>query len=225
MCRTPIITNLCEVGKKFCCMGFRWGRKKKTNVPPGLKFYPPCTDTLLEGRKSGAGLSLPVGWVLIREKRRETMNDSILAVFFKSREENYAVEISSVEKIIEYEVPKPIPESSEYLTGVIRYQENVLPVIDINMRFYQKKEQDRPTSKILIVNTEDLKVGLLVDEVLGISGVQPDELETSEAEIYGVAKAYMKGFIKKEKEITILLDPDSIFSEVQFQELESLAVS
>lgn len=151
------------------------------------------------------------------------MSENLLAVFFKCKEENYAVDISSVEKIIEYEAPKRIPESSEYLTGVIRYQDAILPVIDINVRFYGTDGGTRETSKILIVNTEDLKVGLMVDEVLGIRPVEPEELETSDGRIYGVAQMYMKGFIKKGREITILLDPDRIFDEEQKEELCSLA--
>lgn len=42
-------------------------------------------------------------------------------IIFSSNQQDFAINISHVEKIIEFQTPNPIPESSDYLLGVIKY--------------------------------------------------------------------------------------------------------
>ena len=75
-------------------------------------------------------------------------------IVFISRNQYFALDITKVERIIEYQVPNSIPESFDYLLGVIQYNEKILPVIDLNKRLYDVDSSLAKRNKIIVVITD-----------------------------------------------------------------------
>lgn len=142
-------------------------------------------------------------------------------VFFNNNQ-SFALDISRTERIIEFEKPKKIPQSSPYLLGVIQYNNKILPIIDLTKRFYDIESSLSEDVKIIVVLWKNSHIGILVDQVVGIKSISDDEFEESAGSDMSISKEYVLGFIKTKDDITILLDPDAIFDMHEEKELLTL---
>lgn len=140
-------------------------------------------------------------------------------VFFSIDQGKYAMNIENVERIIGYSNVTPLPETSDYVLGIISYQEKILPIIDLNQRFYNNPLEYNETNKILVIQLEGYKLGLLVDEVKEIKSIDDDTIEKSSEIIEGISPEYIKGLIKRDDEIIILLEAEEIFKGDKKEEL------
>ncbi|MBC8590338.1 chemotaxis protein CheW [Wansuia hejianensis] len=141
-------------------------------------------------------------------------------VVFESNNQNFALNLSVVERIIELENPKKIPESSSYLLGVTQYRGMILPIIDLTKRLYDVYSNHNIDSKVIVVLWKDTQIGLLVDNVIGIKTFSEEQFENYNADIQ-ILKEYVSGFIKAEEDITFILDTDKLFDLEQEKELLS----
>lgn len=139
-------------------------------------------------------------------------------ILFKNRDQDFAIDVSKVERIIEFQDPKKIPESLEYLIGVIKYEKSILPVIDLNIRLYGSKIENTKDTKIIVVAWKNRQMGLLVDNIVGINNFEEEYYEESNIDT-NISKRYIDGFIKLEDSIVIVLDIDGILNEEKEQEL------
>lgn len=140
-------------------------------------------------------------------------------VIFQINQKELAIHIDRVERIIGYSSITPLPETSDYVLGLINYQDSIIPVIDINKRLFKKSLEYDENSKILVIQLEEYKVGLLVGEVREIQSIDDDTIENPSGIIQGVSPKYIEGLIKKEDEIIIFLDVEKIFQGDQQKEL------
>lgn len=141
-------------------------------------------------------------------------------IVFVNNHQDFAIDISKIERIIEFEEPKRVPEASDYLLGVLQYNSQVIPIIDLSTRLYNIKADYDMDTKIIVVMWKDRLIGLLVDEILGIRSFSDEQYEKSNKEM-DILKEYISGFIKEEENITMVLDVDKIFTKEQEKELFS----
>ena len=141
-------------------------------------------------------------------------------ILFSCNEQNFAMDISKVERIIEYSVPQSIPESSDYLLGVIRYNDRILPIINLGKRLYNVDSTYGVNDKVIVVMWKNNLLGFVVDEIFGIKGFEVKELEGTSVEV-NISKKYVKGFIKTEEDIIIVLDTEEMFNLEQEEELSA----
>lgn len=139
-------------------------------------------------------------------------------IVFISNDEKFAIDISKVERIIEFTPPKKVPEASDFLLGVIQYNSKVIPIIDLSMRLYNLKSIQDVDTKVIVVFWKQNYIGFLVDDILGIQYFSEEQYEESDRETH-ILKDYIKGFMKSEEDITIVLDIDKIFTLEEEKEL------
>jgi len=128
------------------------------------------------------------------------------AIIFRNYSQNFALDVVKVERIIEFELPVKIPEAANFLMGVIQYNGKVLPVIDLNMRFYGIPVINDSKSKIIVVQWNDTFLGLVVDEITGIRNVDDNRFESAAHGDGLLSRDYVEGFIKSDDEIVIFLE-------------------
>lgn len=139
-------------------------------------------------------------------------------IVFTNNHQSFALDISYIERIIEFQQPKKIPESSSYLLGVIQYNDNILPVIDLTKRLYDVYSTGSIDDKIIVVSYKDKHIGLVVDEMQGIKSFEDSQFEQSKVNTE-ISKEYILGFIKTSGDITIVLDTNKLFDFEQEEEL------
>lgn len=133
-------------------------------------------------------------------------------IVFLCNSQSFAINIYDVERIIDYETPKRLPESEGFLMGVIKYNDSILPIIDINKRLYDNSAGVNERTKIIVALWKEKFVGLVVDDILGIYEYGSEKIETSNGDDV-LSKEYISGFIKREDDITLVLDTHKLFTE------------
>lgn len=138
------------------------------------------------------------------------MNE-VKILIFKLGNEFYATDIMEVERILGYEEPTLLPDSPDFLDGVIDYETGVLPVINLVKKF-KFKLVDSIEKKIIVVKREGSKFGILVDNVSEVLSINEDEINNSDSISTLVSKRYIRGLVKKNNNIIILLNLDKILT-------------
>lgn len=140
--------------------------------------------------------------------------DEMKILIFNLGNEFYATDISEVERILGSEKTTKLPDSPSFLEGVIDYEEGILPVINLIKRFNNGLEDNLNVEdkKIIVVKKEFGKIGILVDNVSEVLSIGKDEINNPQTVSSLVSKEYMRGFIRKNDNIVIMLDLDKILS-------------
>ncbi len=143
-------------------------------------------------------------------------------IVFINNGQKFALYVSKVDKIIEFQDPKKLPDTSEYFIGVIEYNDRILPIIDLSKRLYDKEFTQTIETKIIVVMWNKRLVGLVVDDIIGIRDFIPTQLEDFEIDVE-ISNEYIIGFIKSQGDIIVALDIDKIFTGNQEHELNLIS--
>lgn len=125
---------------------------------------------------------------------------------FELNEEFYATDIMEVERILGYETPTELPESPSFLDGVIQYENGVLPIINLANKFKLKSKEISEENKVIVVKKDVGKFGIVVDTVCEVINIDEEEIENPKTISTLVSKKYIRGLVKKDKKIIIMLD-------------------
>lgn len=147
------------------------------------------------------------------------MRDSKVVVF-KIDDEEFASDIMQVERILSYVEPNKIPDSPSYIKGVINYEDSILPIMDVKKRFNLNATKIKDDPKIIVVKYGERKIGLIVDMVSEVINIDEKILENAPDMVKGIKNTYLKGMIKLDDRIIILIDTEKILSKDDFEQLE-----
>ena len=140
------------------------------------------------------------------------MEKEIKILIFSLNGEYYATDIIDVERILGHEIPTALPETPDFLEGVINYENNILPVISLAKRFNFNGEITSD-SKIIVVKDNEFKIGIIVDNVYEVTDISIDRVEEPPSIGNSISKRYMKGLVRLEDKIVILLNLSNVLSE------------
>ena len=133
-------------------------------------------------------------------------------VTFRLGDELFAADIFSVERVLRYAAPTPVPNVPEWIDGVIDYQGRVVPVINLRKRF-ELPEAPRPAdARILVLTVDDEWVAATVDAVLDVSVLDASRLAPPPALFRGLAGGYLRGLVRRGERLVVFLDVPRLFS-------------
>ena len=145
------------------------------------------------------------------------MSREIKMLIFSIGDQFYSGDIMEVERILTYEEPTKLPDSPDFLKGVINYEGNILPVISLSDRFHKIPNDSKENLKIIVTRQGEKKIGVIVDSVSEVKPIMEDQIEDAPDIASQVSKRYIKGLIKEEERITVFLTLGSILSEEEKQ--------
>ncbi|MCW7489954.1 chemotaxis protein CheW [Leptospira meyeri] len=145
---------------------------------------------------------------------------------FLISEELFGLGILYIKEIIEFESVTHVPMMPEYIPGVINLRGNVVPVIDLNMRFYRRKTETNRKTCIIIteikLENEIIDVGLLVDAVNEVVDIAPESIEEPPSFGSKIRLDFIQGLGKLENKFVIILKVNQI---LELSELQSIQES
>lgn len=130
---------------------------------------------------------------------------------FAIGEDSYGIGIEVVDDIIGVQDVTYVPSQPEYLKGVINLRGQIIPVLDIRIRFNQDARDYDDRTCIVVIKMEDTPVGIVVDrvqEVLTISEV------TVPSTFSNAAENFMTGIGKYNENIILLVDCESLLMDL-----------
>lgn len=141
-------------------------------------------------------------------------------VMFVCQEQYFALPLDSIEKILLFQKPARIPDTSAYIMGYLPFEEEPLTLIDMNMRLFQEKTEANRETKIMVVHWKEKKLGLVVDQVLRVQDFYVDP------QAYGPTKDEKTNYIietfQDKGSIVLHLDIDRLFAQDGVAELQAI---
>lgn len=151
-------------------------------------------------------------------KENEAVVQQQYLTFFLADEE-YAINIHRVREIIEYSTVTKVPKVPEWIRGVINLRGNVVPVVDLTVRFGLKEHAVTKTTCIVIVeieqDSEKTVMGLIADAVNQVIELTPRDIEEPPAFGTRVRLEYLHGMGKLGKKFCLILNIDQVLSSTE----------
>jgi purine-binding chemotaxis protein CheW len=145
---------------------------------------------------------------------------------FLLREELFAINIRPIKEIIEYGQLTKVPMVPEFVRGVINVRGNVVPIIDLSMRFGWPTTPVTKRSCIVIVEVESegesLEIGVLVDAVSEVIDISLTDIEPAPSFGAKLRTDFIQGMGKVNDEFIVLLNVSHVLSVDELSSLESL---
>lgn len=139
--------------------------------------------------------------------------DAAKLVTFRLGDDLFAADIFSVERVLRHQAPTAIPDVPAWIEGVIDYQGRVIPVVNLRRRFELPDAPVRQETRILVLNAGDNEwIGAVVDAVLEVTGIEADQLTLPPAYFRGIAGQYLKGIMRRNDRLVIVLDVPKLLS-------------
>lgn len=134
---------------------------------------------------------------------------------FKSGNEYFGLEIQYVNDIIQFQDITPIPETEDYIKGLINLRGKVIPVVDVRLRFKQEPFEYNDRTCIIVINIKSMMVGLIVEKIAEVVEIKEDNIlpPPSVGRTDKVQNKYVYGIGKVGDTVKLLLDPDKLLND------------
>ncbi len=140
-----------------------------------------------------------------------TVGEDILQfVTFNLNNEEYAVDILSVQEINRITEITKVPNSEHYVEGVVNLRGKVIPIINLRKKFgFEEKDRD-DSSRIIIMEIQNITNGLVVDSVSEVLRIPASIIEPTPPMSADQNSQFIRGIAKLDGRLIILLDIDKL---------------
>lgn len=136
---------------------------------------------------------------------------------FALDKEEYGVNILRVQGIQGWDRVTAIPNTPDYVLGVINLRGAIVPIVDLRRRFGLPATGFGPTTVVIVVKVmrqrHERTVGLVVDSVSEVCNVQPGDRKPAPDFGTGVETGFVQGLVTVDERLVILLDIDRLVCE------------
>lgn len=142
---------------------------------------------------------------------------------FWTDNELFGIPISDVVQIISMQGITPLPDFPEYAKGVINLRGDIIPVIDIRIRFGKPEVDYTDNTCIIVTNIEDSFMGFIVDAVDEVTDLDEDSISPPPKVSKDITNRYLTGIGQIGDKVVLLLDVAKILSEDEMAEVHETA--
>lgn len=156
------------------------------------------------------------------EEEQATEKEKFLT--FWTDGELFGIPIADVVQIISMQGITPLPDFPPYAKGVINLRGNIIPVIDIRIRFGKPEAEYSDNTCIIVTNIEDSYMGFIVDSVDEVTDIDEDDISPAPKVSRDITNHYLTGIGQIGDSVVLLLDCTKILSENELFEVRETAV-
>ena len=146
----------------------------------------------------------------------ETINETRQYLSFKLDEEEFALDISKVSEVLDFTKITKVPQTPDFMKGVINLRGSVVPVVDLNRKFGIKDTKKTVNTRIIIgeisIEGDETVLGVLADSVHEVMELEPESIEPAPKIGTRLNTDFIKGMGKRDDEFVMILDIDKVFS-------------
>ena len=140
----------------------------------------------------------------------------------KIGDETYGIDIQHVTDIIELQKITEVPDMPQYVKGVINLRGNVIPVIDMRLRFGMESKEFDDRTVITVVNIKSNSIGFIVDTATEVVDIPEKSIDPPPSfHESGEQKKYIAGLGKLEDQVIILLDMEKLVGEKEIESIKT----
>ncbi len=135
---------------------------------------------------------------------------------FVLQDEVYGIGIKKVKEIIGLMTIATIPQTPDFIKGVINLRGKVIPVVDLRSRFGMAKTDDTDRTCIIVVEVDKdrstIPVGILVDEVSEVLHIRGCDIDRTPSFGVQLDTAFILGMARIGEAVKVLLDIDRVLT-------------
>ena len=147
------------------------------------------------------------------------MNDSLVDIrqflTFKLSEEVFGVDVAKVREILDFIQITKVPQTPDFMSGVINLRGSVVPVVDMRLKFGMEKTETTVNTCIIVVevnlDVENVVLGALVDSVQEVFELDPSQIEPAPKIGTKLKTDFINGMGKRDDKFIIILNIDKVF--------------
>lgn len=144
-------------------------------------------------------------------------------VVFKLGKEEYGIDIMNVKEIGPYQESVKVPNTPDFIEGIINFRGKVIPIVNLEKRFNLEDNGVTNDTRIIIINLKDKQVGFVVDEASQTVRLDDEDINPAPDIISSVDRRYITGVGKlDEKRLLILINLEKVLSDEEKNELAQM---
>ena len=134
---------------------------------------------------------------------------------FKSGNECFGLKIQYVNEIIQFQAVTAVPETEDYIKGLINLRGKVIPVIDVRLRFKQEPFEYNDRTCIMVISVKSTVVGLVIDKIAEVVEIKEENIlpPPTIGRVEKMHHKYVYGIGKVGDSVKLLLDPDKLLND------------
>jgi len=152
--------------------------------------------------------------------KEQTSMTVVQYLTFLTAGEEYAVNIGKVKEIVQYEAVTSVPNTPRWIRGVTNLRGEVVPVVDLAVKFGLADSRISKFSCIIITEVlfqgENLTMGVLADSVSQVIELTADDIEATPSFGTRVKTEYLLGMGPLGRKFCLILDIDKVLSADEF---------
>lgn len=137
--------------------------------------------------------------------------------------EQFAISVFKVLEIVRYAELTHVPNSSDFVPGIINFRGSIVPVIDMHKRFNMNSTETEKMVVIVDVLNKDKNIlmGLLVDQVTDV--IEFDYKSIRSVPDLGIKynPEFIEGFVEHENKFIMVLNIDRVLSVQELSEISN----
>ena len=136
-------------------------------------------------------------------------------VIFRLGEDFFAADVQVVERVLRYTVPTPVPDTPEYIEGVMEYLGRVVPIVNLRRRLELPVLEVRGETRIVIVHVSGEWIGIVVDSVTEVAPFDVATLSAPPKLFRGLTGDYLKGIVRSGSRLVMYLDVEHLLTSTE----------
>ena len=135
-------------------------------------------------------------------------------VIFKVENGEYSIDVNYVISIEKEENITPVPQLPPFVKGITKVREELIPVIDLKNVLYNKVTEKNEQNKLIVLRTEDISFGIIVNDAKEILDIQADQFKEVGISAYQKTE-YITNVINLESRLILMLDPTILLESLE----------
>lgn len=142
---------------------------------------------------------------------------------FALGDEQFGLEILKVREVIVHMDIRSVPKVPSHIKGVINLRSQVIPIIDLRMRFNMEQKEITDETCIIVVQvnsgSKQYNTGIIVDRVCEVLDITEEAIEDSPQFGASLDTSFILGMAKIEGSVKILLDIDKVLADTNIEDI------
>ncbi len=129
-------------------------------------------------------------------------------ITFRLDDEEYGIETKKIRHIEEMMPYTRVPGAPDYIKGVINLRGEIVPLMSIRKRFGMEEKETDENTRIIILSSDNVTAGIIVDEVIGTLQIAEDDIESLFAHDSDTAAEFVSGAGKVNNRVITILNAE-----------------
>ena len=144
------------------------------------------------------------------------ITDTLQCLTFKLADETFAVDVAKVREILDFSTVTKVPQTPDFMRGVINLRGSVVPVVDMRLKFGMSETAKTVNTCIIVMeimlDNETAVVGALADSVQEVLELEPENIEPAPRIGTKLNTDFLVGMGKHNESFIMILNIDKVFT-------------